>query len=99
VNDQLENDLCELFASRASAVPAEATIGVRGVDFHPRAGHLWSPKLTVGSLAGLATTGMVVRSSCSVMHSPHSPAGGLRRARRPPHRARQRLRIARRRSR
>jgi hypothetical protein len=60
VNDQLENDLCELFASRASAVPAEATIGVRGVDFHPRAGHLWSPKLTVGSLAGLATTGMVV---------------------------------------
>jgi hypothetical protein len=42
MNDQLENDLCELFASRASAVPAEPTIGVRGVDFHPRAGHLGS---------------------------------------------------------
>jgi hypothetical protein len=61
MNDQLENDLCELFASCASAVPAEATTRVLGVDFHPRPGHRWSPKVTVGSLAGLAaTTGTVV---------------------------------------
>lgn len=61
MNDHLENELCELFASRASAVPADAIARLRGVDFHPSTGHRWSPKLTVGSLAGLAaTTGTVV---------------------------------------
>src|ERR1700677_4890870 len=61
MKDQLENDLCELFASCASAVPADAIARVRDVNFRPRTGHRWSPKVTVGSLAGLAaTTGTVV---------------------------------------
>jgi hypothetical protein len=61
MNDQLENDLRELFVSRASAVPADATMRLGGVSFHPRTGRRWSPKVTVGSLAGLAaTTGTVV---------------------------------------
>jgi hypothetical protein len=61
MNDQLEKDLRALFASRASTVPADASTRVRGLSFHPRVGHRWSPKVTIGSLAGLAaTTGTVV---------------------------------------
>ncbi len=60
MNDQLEKDLRALFASRASTVPADASTRMRGVRFHPRVGHRWSPKVTIGSLAGLAaTTGTV----------------------------------------
>jgi hypothetical protein len=59
--NQLEKDLRDLFASRASTVPADASTRVRGASFHPRVGHRWSPKVTIGSLAGLAaTTGTVV---------------------------------------
>ena len=61
MNDQLEKDLRGLFASRASTMPANVSTRVRGISFEPRVGHRWSPKVTMGSLAGLAaTTGTVV---------------------------------------
>jgi hypothetical protein len=60
MNDQLEADVRDIFALRAAAVPADAAHRVCSMDFHPRAGRV-SPRLKVGSLAGLAAaTGTVV---------------------------------------
>jgi hypothetical protein len=60
MNEQLESDLHEMFSVCASAVPADAGMRLRGMNYRPRT-HRMSPRLTAGALAGAAvTTGAVV---------------------------------------
>lgn len=59
--NQLESDLSEALSLRASGIPAEAGTRLCGVDYHPRTSRL-SPRLTVGSLAGVAATTGVIAS-------------------------------------
>ena len=60
MNEQLESDLHEMFSRCAAAVPTDAALRLRGIDYRPRR-HRMSPRLTVGALAGAAvTTGAVV---------------------------------------
>ncbi|MGD0392971.1 MAG: hypothetical protein ABSC41_10040 [Acidimicrobiales bacterium] len=58
--NQLESDLNEALSRQASRLPAEAGVRLRHVDYHPRTSRI-SPRLTVGSLAGVAaSTGVIV---------------------------------------
>ncbi|MGA3148063.1 MAG: hypothetical protein ABSF33_11365 [Acidimicrobiales bacterium] len=59
--NQLESDLSEALSLRASGIPAESGARLRGVDYHPRTSRL-SPRLTVGSLAGVAAATGVIAS-------------------------------------
>jgi hypothetical protein len=60
MTDLLENDLGEIFATRAAAVPTDAATRLSRIDYHPRTGRV-SPRVKVGSLAGIAAvTGTAV---------------------------------------
>jgi hypothetical protein len=51
MNQLLDSDLKEAFASQASRIPPDAVAHLRGIDYRPRTSRL-SPRLTVGTLAG-----------------------------------------------
>jgi hypothetical protein len=60
MTDQLESDLRDALAARASGLPAGAGVHLRGIDYRPRTGR-FSPGVMAGSLAGVAAaTGVVV---------------------------------------
>ena len=60
MTQQLETDLSRAFSLRSSGVPADAGARLRNIDYHPRTSRI-PPRVTLGSLAGIATaTGAVV---------------------------------------
>ena len=50
--EQLESDLRDALARRASELPADATARLRGLDYHPRT-HRLRPPVAVGALVTL----------------------------------------------
>lgn len=58
---QLESELREVFALKASAIPTQAGERLHGIDYRPRTGRTL-PRVTVASLAGVAATSGVVAS-------------------------------------
>jgi hypothetical protein len=60
MNQQLEADLREAFATRVSLIPADAVGSLRETDYHPRSNRV-SSRLTVGMFGGAAViTGAIV---------------------------------------
>ena len=61
MSQQLESELREVFALKASAIPTQAGERLHGIDYRPRTGRTL-PRVTVASLAGVAATTGVVAS-------------------------------------
>ena len=64
MNDQLENDLRELFAVRAAEVSPDAVERLRRIDYRPRTSRRWPLTLTaLGVASGTAAVVSVDRKS------------------------------------
>lgn len=61
MNEQLESDIREAFASRSASIPGEAVARIRGIDYHPRTRRL-STRVKIGGLAGATAAGATVVS-------------------------------------